>query len=338
MLSFTQSPTLQRSAEPPGSRVDRTQRDVARYCVLPEDVVALDYLIGVVATDDSYTFVQYNATDRHKASAGTRVRVVDRINGFANELRLQGVSVETALCFAEASRKMVLWIRISLERCAELSLEALWLIGGRVRLNVTTGVLLVEVDDSTLEAHVLVDGRLEKRFGHVADDGPPTRTDPLSSVRDASVDDRSSEKRVIDDVRSTRTDFPCTEHERVRTEKEKRRSRLPIFSDHRQKRYKLRNRHKKQILRSAARISDEIPRCYRGTATSATAVFADCSPSLRGDLCASTDFVTDKPRVLPTREPATDDSVIETGRSASAETEIDDRVPETGRNAKCLVM
>lgn len=136
MLSFSS----QRSAGPPQGVADETPR----YRALSEEVVALDYLTGVVATtDDSYALVQYKATDRHKASARTRVRVVDRINGFANKVRSQGVPVEAALCLAEASRKTVLWMRISLERCDELSLEKLWLIGGRVRLNATAGFLLI---------------------------------------------------------------------------------------------------------------------------------------------------------------------------------------------------
>lgn len=106
MLSFASH----QSAELPS-----VDGEAPRYRVLPEDVVALDYLTGVVATDDSHALVQYRATDRHKASAGTRVRVVDRINGFANKVLSHGVPVEAALCFAEASCKTVMWMRISLE-------------------------------------------------------------------------------------------------------------------------------------------------------------------------------------------------------------------------------
>lgn len=249
MLSFA-PPVLRHT---PPSAVECQQRDDAvendRYSALFEDVVALDSLIGVVKLDDSYAFVRYNATDRHKVSAGLRVCAVTQINAFVYELRAQGVRVESALCYAAASRKTVLWLRILLDRCAELSLEPLWLISGRVRINPTAGFLLISIDDQSLESHVFVNERLEK---HRVDDPvtSPAQQQPVDPITPPA------QQQVTDATPSTRRDV-------TENELEARQPRQINHHKYKHKRYKLRNIRKKQLYRSAA--------CFTNNATTGSA-------------------------------------------------------------------
>lgn len=248
MLSFAHRVPVVRHN--PQSAVEHQQRDDVmendRYTALFEDVVALDGLVGVVMLNNSYSFVQYNATDRHKASAGLRVCAVTQINAFVCELRAQGVRAESALCYAAAARKTVLCLRILLDRCAELSLEPLWLISGRVRLNPAAGFLLITIDDPSLESHVFVNERLEKHRG------------PVEPV---------AQQPVADATPSTR---------RVESESKPRRLNQISHPKYKHKRYKLYNMRRKQLYRSAACFkNDGLPPRDNATTDSAQTAVTD---------------------------------------------------------------
>lgn len=325
MLSFGQARVvLQHKPSNVIAVDDNTQRqgvdfDTARYRVLTEDAVSLDYLVGVVELDDSYTFVQYIATNRHKASAGTRLRVVDRLNVFIDELRSQGVHIEVALCYVAASRKTTLWLQVSLSQLSELSLEPLWLISGRVRINTTTRFLLIHINDPDLEFHTLVNGRLEKKPQPVED-------------------------RVVDSVENNQQSvvIPTTEdNDEQQCDDDKCKNKEPKKYNLRQhyKRYKVRNKHKKQLYCSAQRfINNRHVKCDNENTTDSVSeqqtfeskhsyvtTPSSSSPVRDNNLAI-------EPSLSVTEQPSTD------YRVESAETETDNSFVVGERLAKCLVM
>lgn len=132
MMSYTFNPSRPTRPKTPPSTDDHTAGMHRRFEVMDEDVITLDYLIGVMLIKDDYFFVQYEPTDRHKRSAGLKTAPVQQINMFTTTLRDNSVMFESAMCtFAD---QRTLWIRVQLADLTELSLEPLWMIKGRVQL------------------------------------------------------------------------------------------------------------------------------------------------------------------------------------------------------------
>ncbi|KAK2813595.1 hypothetical protein Q5P01_000752 [Channa striata] len=135
--SFRQAPSPKKPQDPPardvGSEAGRVRSSFApqptpdpsedggidSYDALPgEDLVTLDYLIGVaLTTDHSYSFVQYRPTERHKTKT--------------------------------------LLIRVSFADLTELSLESLWMLKGEARLHAAQRRLAIAIDSRSLESCVL---------------------------------------------------------------------------------------------------------------------------------------------------------------------------------------
>lgn len=121
-----------------------------RFEVIDEDVITLDYLIGVMLIKDEYSFVQYEPTDRHKRSAGTKNAPVQQINMFVGTLRDNSVMFESAICTVAESDQRTLWLRIQLSDLRELSLEPLWMIKGRVQLFAKQRYIAIAIYDRAL--------------------------------------------------------------------------------------------------------------------------------------------------------------------------------------------
>lgn len=120
-----------------------------------EDLVTLDYLIGVALLDKEYAFVQYRPTEKHKQCAGLRIDPVQQINMFIQVLRDRSIPIETLLYTLIPSAKKSFWIRVSLADLTELSLEPLWMIKGKVQLCPKQQWVTITIDDQSLQPCVL---------------------------------------------------------------------------------------------------------------------------------------------------------------------------------------
>lgn len=80
MMSYAFNPALcaarsTRAETPPDTEAQTTAAvHRRRFEAIDDDVITLDYLIGVMLIKDEYSFVQYEPTERHKHSAGTKKR------------------------------------------------------------------------------------------------------------------------------------------------------------------------------------------------------------------------------------------------------------------------
>ncbi|KAK2811419.1 hypothetical protein Q5P01_000214 [Channa striata] len=174
--SFRQAPSPRKPQDPSahdvGSEAGRVRSSFAprptpdpsedggidSYDALPgEDLVTLDYLIGVaLTTDHGYSFVQYRPTERHKTCAGSRLDPLQMINVFVRELRDRGVPTETYLHTPVPLRgRKTLLIRVSFADLTELSLESLWMLKGEARLHAARRRLVIAIDSRSLESCVL---------------------------------------------------------------------------------------------------------------------------------------------------------------------------------------
>lgn len=120
-----------------------------------EDLVTLDYLIGVALLGKEYAFVQYRPTEKHKRCAGLRIDPVQQINMFIQALRDRAIAIETLLYTLIPSAKKSFWIRVSLADLTELSLEPLWMIKGKVQLYPKHRWATITIDDQSLQPCVL---------------------------------------------------------------------------------------------------------------------------------------------------------------------------------------
>lgn len=165
MLSYSYRPrtmTSTTSSVPPQKPEPRQGRqERGRECenrileTINEDVVLLDYLIGVVLVDNNYVFVHYRPTENHKKCAGLKIDPVAQINAFVQTLRNKSISIEISLNTLMPSTKKSLLIRVSLADLRELSLEPLWMIKGRARLYSKDQSVTVTIDDASVGPCVL---------------------------------------------------------------------------------------------------------------------------------------------------------------------------------------
>lgn len=90
-MSYAFNPALRVSSRPETPLDNQAQSTTGvhrrRFEVVDDDVMPLDYLIGVMLIKDKYSFVQYEPTESHKRSAGTKNAPVNQINMFVETLR-----------------------------------------------------------------------------------------------------------------------------------------------------------------------------------------------------------------------------------------------------------
>lgn len=176
MLSYTY--------KPPARGTDRiTPSESDRFLeAMEDDVVTLDYLIGVTQINGAYAFVQYKPTEKHKRCAGTKISPVHQTNMFIQTLRDNGVSLEAAICTVAESNQRTLWLRIPLSELKELSLEPLWMIRGVVQLFGKQQCIAIAIDDRALanttldpDTALLVDSCAREQTAQAHRDDEPSR-------------------------------------------------------------------------------------------------------------------------------------------------------------------
>lgn len=152
MMSYAFNPTLRVSSRPEPLAQQNTTgvQQRRRFEVVDDDVMPLDYLIGVMLIKEKYSFVQYEPTESHKRSAGTKNAPVDQINMFVETLRVNDVLFESAICTVTETDHHTLWLRIQLSDLSELSLEPLWMIKGRVQLFVKQRCIAIAIHERGL--------------------------------------------------------------------------------------------------------------------------------------------------------------------------------------------
>lgn len=163
MLSYSYHPSamLFPAPAPPQPHMPQQQQQTVhdsdgRFLeTIREDLVTLDYLIGVALLDKEYAFVQYRPTEKHKQCAGLRIDPVQQINMFIQVLRDRSIPIETLLYTLIPSAKKSFWIRVSLADLTELSLEPLWMIKGKVQLCPKQQWVTITIDDQSLQPCVL---------------------------------------------------------------------------------------------------------------------------------------------------------------------------------------
>ena len=116
-----------------------------------DDLVTLDYLVGILSHIQGFSFVYYRPTEKHKKCAGLKIDPIQQINMFIQRLRDTGVVIETSLHTVVATGKKFFSIRVSLADLSELSLEPLWMINGRVRLYSKHRRVMITITDQSLE-------------------------------------------------------------------------------------------------------------------------------------------------------------------------------------------
>ncbi|KAL4009609.1 hypothetical protein ACER0C_003461 [Sarotherodon galilaeus] len=198
MLSYTYKPARGTGRITPSeSRTsDDTQTD--RFLeAMEDDVVTLDYLIGVTPINGEYAFVQYKPTEKHKRCAGTKISPVHQINMFIQTLRDNGVSLETAICTIAESNQRTLWLRIPLSELKELSLEPLWMIRGVVQLFGKQQCIAIAIDDRALanttldpDTALLVDSCVREQTAQTHRDDEPSQRQqtPKGSLRSSPTE------------------------------------------------------------------------------------------------------------------------------------------------------
>ncbi|KAL3977621.1 chromosome alignment-maintaining phosphoprotein 1 [Sarotherodon galilaeus] len=206
MLSYTYKPARGTGqmipCESPAS--DDTQTD--RFLeAMEDDVVTLDYLIGVTPINGEYAFVQYKPTEKHKRCAGTKISPVHQINMFIQTLRDNGVSLETAICTIVDSNQRTLWLRIPLSELKELSLEPLWMIRGVVQLFGKQQCIAIAIDDRALanitldpDTALLVDSCTRGQTEQTHREEEPTRRQqtPKGSPRSSPTETRKRKRTL----------------------------------------------------------------------------------------------------------------------------------------------
>lgn len=151
MLSYTYKPVRGTSQITPSESRTSDDAETDRFLeVMEDDVVTLDYLIGVTQINGAYAFVQYKPTEKHKLCRGTKIAPVRQTNMFIQSLRDNGVSLEAAICTIAESNQRTLWLRIPLSELKELSLEPLWMIRGVVQLFGKQQCIAIAIDDRAL--------------------------------------------------------------------------------------------------------------------------------------------------------------------------------------------
>lgn len=183
---------------------DDTQTD--RFLeAMEDDVVTLDYLIGVTPIHGEYAFVQYKPTEKHKRCAGTKISPVHQINMFIQTLRDNGVSLETAICTVVDSNQRTLWLRIPLSELKELSLEPLWMIRGVVQLFGKQQCIAIAIDDRALanitldpDTALLVDSCTRGQTEQTHREEEPTRRQqtPKGSPRSSPTETRKRKRTL----------------------------------------------------------------------------------------------------------------------------------------------
>lgn len=151
MLSYTYKPARGTGQITPSESRTSDDTETDRFLeAMEDDVVTLDYMIGVTTINGEYAFVQNKPTEKHKRCAGTKISPVHQINMFIQTLRDNGVSLETAICTIAESNQRTLWLRIPLSELKELSLEPLSMIRGVVQLFGKQQCIAIAIDDRAL--------------------------------------------------------------------------------------------------------------------------------------------------------------------------------------------
>lgn len=122
-----------------------------RFTLIDDDMISLDYLIGVLRVNECYTFVQYEPTDKHKHSAGIKNAPVHQINMFMTALRDNSVLFDAAMWISTDSTQRTLWLKIPMSDLTELSLEPLWMIAGQVQLYAEQSYIAISIHDKSLD-------------------------------------------------------------------------------------------------------------------------------------------------------------------------------------------
>lgn len=173
---------------------------------MEDDVVTLDYLIGVTQINGAYAFVQYKPTEKHKRCAGTKISPVHQTNMFIQTLRDNGVSLEAAMCTVAESNQRTLWLRIPLSELKELSLEPLWMIRGVVQLFSKQQCIAIAIDDRALanmtldpDTALLVDSCAREQTAQTHRDDEPSRRQqaPKGSPPRSSPTETLKRKRTL---------------------------------------------------------------------------------------------------------------------------------------------
>lgn len=155
MLSYSYTPRtsmLSNPVQPPKPQQQPIHKSEDRILEnVRDDLVTLDYLVGIQSQNQGFSFVYYRPTEKHKKCAGSKIDPVRQINMFIQTLRDTGVIIETSLHTVVATGKKYFWMRVSLADLSELSLEPLWMINGRVKLYSKHRRVMITITDQSLE-------------------------------------------------------------------------------------------------------------------------------------------------------------------------------------------
>lgn len=91
MILSSTAPSQSPKPQPEQQPVHKSDNRILE--TIGEDMVMLDYLIGVALQGQEYTFVQYRPTEKHKMCAGLKIDPVQQINMFIKTLREGGALV-----------------------------------------------------------------------------------------------------------------------------------------------------------------------------------------------------------------------------------------------------
>lgn len=215
-MSYAFNPALRVSSRPETPLDNQAQSTTGvhrrRFEVVDDDVMPLDYLIGVMLIKDKYSFVQYEPTESHKRSAGTKNAPVNQINMFVETLRANDVLFESAICTVTETDHHTVWLRIQLSDLSELSLEPLWMIKGRVQLFVKQRCIAIAIHEWALgeisldrDAGFLVDSSARKRDAERSESSLSSASSPFCSKQNNMCEPVPKKSKVVPPCNATPT-------------------------------------------------------------------------------------------------------------------------------------